>query len=594
MTNGFGSRKCITVGIVAALLAAACAGGDGAGSDDTTVITTAASEPATSSTSLPTTPPTVDATTVPNATTPPSTDPAGPIIEQRIVVTGPEEIVFDWTTDQCIPEHIPDIATRAFRNADGEVSLTIGHWDAYRMIGPSLDEVVTDCSAPLVSSDFDPDPAQFDDSEWIGSPYTLDGETIYAIVHNEYRGDTHGAARPDQCPSGQRLSCLDTSFTMHVSTDGGDTFDHIAPPPGHLVATLPYQYIDDSVPTGIRQPSNIIEGPDGLFYLFGNVSDHPDEQQWVCAMRTADLADPTSWRYWDGEDFAGQWRNPYLEPVDPNVDTCAPLAFGALSGGINEGVVFDERIDRYVMVGMSNAVGAGETVWGVYYSTSENLIDWTARRLLIDLAINPSVSDPDNDTVHAYPTIIDPDSSSLNFSTSDGEMYLYVSRFNAGGNSLDRDLIRFPIEVQDVEVMAPVWTFDTAGDAEGWVAEQGLTDLVVADGALAATSTTEDPVLNSPALTLPAAFDTLKIRMAVQPGASEVFAELFFITLDEPDVDGDKLITFEIIDDGDFHDYELDLSAFAEWQGTITRLRFDPVTVSDLAVAIDGISFVAR
>ena len=49
---------------------------------------------------------------------------------------------------------------------------------------------------------------------------------------------------------------------MAVSTDGGATFDDLAPPPDHLIATLPYPYDDDGVPSGIRQPSNIVAGPD--------------------------------------------------------------------------------------------------------------------------------------------------------------------------------------------------------------------------------------------------------------------------------------------------------------------------------------------
>lgn len=513
-----------------------------------------------------------------------------PVIEQRIVVTGPEQVVFDWTNDQCIPEHIPDIAARAFRNADGEVSLTIGHWDAYRMTGPSLDDVTSDCSAPLMSSDFVADPAQFNDSEWIGAPYTFDGETFYAIVHNEYRGDTHDDTRPGQCPSSQRLPCLDTSFTMHISTDGGRTFDHIAEPPGHLVASLPYQYIDDSIPTGIRQPSNIIEGPDGFFYLFGNVSDHPDQDQWVCAMRSDDLADPTSWRYWDGTDFAGVWKNPYLETIDSDTDKCAPLEFSKLSGSINESIVFDEAMDRFVMVGAADSPGVGGTQWGFYYSTSENLVDWTARQLLIDLPINPSVDDPDNDTVHAYPAIIDPDSTSLNFSTSDGQMYFYVSRFNAGGNSLDRDLLRFPIEVQGVEIPAPDWTFDD-GDAEGWTAEQDIDDLVVADGALTLRTTGDDAVLNSPPIRIPSSFDTIRIRMSATGGPDDVAAEFFFVTADDPDYDGEKLVIVDVIDDGEFQDYVIDLSEVAGWDGTITRLRFDPITQPDRDVVIDRIWF---
>ncbi len=123
-------------------------------------------------------------------------------------------------------------------------------------------------------------------------------------------------------------------------------------------------------------------------------------------MRTDDPADPSSWRYWNGSDFAGQWKNPYLEPVDPTIDKGAPVAFSQLSGSINEGIVFDEELGLYVMVGAADSAGAGGADRGFHYSVSPDLT-WSARRLLIDLPINPSIADPDNDTSHAYPTIIE-------------------------------------------------------------------------------------------------------------------------------------------------------------------------------------------
>lgn len=588
-----------TAGVAAAVLAlTACSGGDDAGpapttaeTAGTTATTDGTTAPTTSDVPTTTSRPTTAPTTAPAPTTTQAPRSPDPIIEQRIVVTGPEEVVFDWTTDQCEPEHIPDIAARAYRDAAGEVHLTIGHWNTYSMVGPNLNELTSDCGTVQMSSDFDPDPAQFNDSEWMGAPFTFDGETIYAVVHNEYRGDTHTGARPGQCPSGQRLPCLDTSFTMAVSTDGGDSFTDIAPPPNHLIASLPYEYIDDSVPSGIRQPSDIIEGPDGFFYLFGNVSDQPAERQWVCAMRTDDLADPSSWRFWDGDEFAGVWKNPYLETVDPDADKCAPLAFPQLGGGINESIVFDEALGQYVMVGASDSPGAGGADWGFYYSTSPDLVNWSARQLLIDLPINPAVGDPDNDTVHAYPAIIDPDSPSLNFSTSDGQMYFYVSRFNFGGNSLDRDLLRFPIEVQDVEITAPDWTFDTADDFEGWIPEFDIADPVVADGSLTFRSSGGDPIFLSPALNLPAEFSTLRIRLRAEPGPEDVAAELFFVTDDDADYDGRKLLIFDLVDDGEFHDYVLDLSTMPDWNGKIVRLRFDPITLEGRTVDIDRIWF---
>ena len=53
----------------------------------------------------------------------------------------------------------------------------------------------------LGSSDdlgLDADPSQFDEAEWLAAPYTEDGETVYAVVHNEYRGFVFDPA--DRCP----------------------------------------------------------------------------------------------------------------------------------------------------------------------------------------------------------------------------------------------------------------------------------------------------------------------------------------------------------------------------------------------------------
>jgi len=581
-----------TAGTVGLLALVAC----DSGSDPTAgTATPGTGSVATSTTSIApdSTLPPETTTTIPTTTTTEPPLPV-PVTRTRLTVTGPEEVVFDWTTDRCEQAHIPDIAARAFRDADGRVQLTIGHWNTYRMIGPTLDEVVTDCSTVQLRSDFDPDPSTFNDSEWLGSPFTFDGETVYAVVHNEYRGDTHTGARPGQCPSGQRLSCLDTSFTMAVSTDGGNTFSDIAEPPRHLIATLPYTYLDDTVPSGIRQPSNVIEGPDGFFYLFGNVSDQPDEEQWVCAMRTDDLADPTSWRFWDGEGFGGVWKNPYVEAVDPEQDKCAPLAPEALTGSIQESIVYDEALERYVMVGVSNDPATADPRWGVFYSTSENLIDWTAREFLIELSVNATVDDPDIDTTHAYPAIIDPDSPSLNFSTSDGEMYVYMSRFNFGGSSLDRDLLRWPIAVEEYVVPAPDWPFDIDVDidpaAEGWVAVNDLDPLTIADGTLRLSPTGPDPFMETGAVSIPAEYDRLVVRVRLPEGVRDT-AQVFFVTDDDPLWSESKSVVFDVRGTGEFVDHELDMSAEPGWTGTIRALRLDPVSESEAVAEVDRIWF---
>ncbi len=130
------------------------------------------------------------------------------------------------------------------------------------MVGSDLDSVESDCAVPTWQSAFDPDPSQFNEAGWIAAPNTEDGETVYSMIHNEYRGFVFEAA--DRCPLGDRLSCIDVTLTMSVSTDGGATFDHIAPPPDHLAASLPDIYDPRGVPSGLWQTSNIVKRDDGF------------------------------------------------------------------------------------------------------------------------------------------------------------------------------------------------------------------------------------------------------------------------------------------------------------------------------------------
>lgn len=514
-----------------------------------------------------------------------------------LTIDGELEMVFDWSEDACEPENIPDIAPRAFRDANGLVNLWIGHYVTYRMTGPDLNTLSMDCSAPLMRSDFDPDPSQFNDSEWLAAPYTEDGVTVYAIMHNEYRGDTHVFTRPGQCPSNDRLTCLDTSVTMAISTDGGATFHDILEPPNHMVATLPYVFNDQGVPSGLRQPSNVLKAQDGYFYVFTNISDYPANPedfppQWVCAMRTDNLAEPSSWRYWDGEGFNGRFLNPYTEDVGLNPAKCAPLDKDHLTASLNESITYNTELGRYVVVGYSLHPTLGEEKWGIYYAFSDDLIHWTQRQLLLELKGIHQVENPDEAVTFAYPTLLDPSSASLNFDTTDGDFYLYLSRFNQGV-SLDRDLIRYPVhlELPVYDIPAP-WRFDTADDTEGWTALNQINAFTTQNGRLTMHTTGGDPFFLSPTFFVPAEdYPRIGIRMKAN-GGGQTGGQIFFITEDDTEWDEAKSLVFDVTADGQFHDYVLDFSTVAGWKGVITQIRFDPVWETPQDVEIDIISFV--
>jgi hypothetical protein len=357
-------------------------------------------------------------------------------------IAGEREIVFDWTVDRCEDNDIPDLPARAFRDAEGQTQLLAGHYTVYRSLGPDLDHVTRDCAA-VMRSDFEADPALYNDHEWIAGVHTEDGQTIYAVLHNEYQGHTHAG----QCPSGDYFNCWYNALTLAVSTDGGASYADAAPPPGHLVATLPYQYEGAAGPYGIFEGSNIIKGADGLYYQFIRIDDYRSPEQWICLMRTDTLADPRAWMAWDGEGFNLPFVNPYQQAFDdPREHLCAPISPHEI-GTMHESITYNTYLDRYVLVGTTADTINGREVWGIFYAFSTDLIHWSHRQLLLETELTWTYQTGDDDPV-AYPTLLDPDSPSRNYETTDQRAYLYLTQFNyqAGQMTLDRDLIRVPVQ----------------------------------------------------------------------------------------------------------------------------------------------------
>jgi hypothetical protein len=380
----------------------------------------------------PTTGPTQAATRTPN-----------PFPNPLIKVAGDEEVVFDWTTDHCEGLNLPDLATRAFRGADGQVQLILSHFENYRMLGPDLNSLTVDCHKVMTST-HDADPAKFTDSEWIAAPYTEDGTTVYAIVHNEYHGYDHTG----QCRVNYYVpECWYNNLTLAMSTDGGATYGHALAPPAHMVAGFPDPYKPNGGPAGLRAPSNIIKGPEDYYYEFSNASYYDPNRQGVCLMRTPDLADPTAWRFWDGKAFEGTFIDPYVvTPENTHEHLCPELAPDEIGASMNESITFNTYLNRYVLVGVSADSPGNREVWGFYYAFSDDLIHWSHRKLLVEITL-PWTAEFNDDVMYLYPSLLDPNSESRNFETTGETAYLYYTRMNAGQGSLDRDLIRVPVEV---------------------------------------------------------------------------------------------------------------------------------------------------
>jgi hypothetical protein len=353
-------------------------------------------------------------------------------------LTGAEETVFDHTEDACSPIDVPDAAARAFRDANGRVHLIASHYVTRAMVGRSLDAVRHECRRLMVS-DYDGDPARFDDREWITSPYTTDGRVVHALVHDEYQGYNHAG----RCTSKKHLDCWYNSITLARSTDGGRTFTH-APPPRHLVAAVPYRYEPNLDPYGLFQPTNInYRAADGHYYALIQAEPFRAQRAGTCVLRTQRLDRPGAWRAWDGRAFSVRFVNPYREGgVSGHV--CAPVSYPEIAK-MTGSLTYNTYLGRYVLVAPAGKQLPGRrgVTWGFYYSTSDDLIDWEPRRLIREAVLTTTYRCGGPNPV-GYPSLLDSESPSRNFETTGRRPWLYFTRFHYRQcrNVLDRDLVR--------------------------------------------------------------------------------------------------------------------------------------------------------
>lgn len=370
------------------------------------------------------------------------TEPLGLSKLQPVKIIGVEEKVFNWKKQACNQNDIPDAPARAFRDADGTVHLIASADVTRQATGPSLDGARHRCDV-VMNSAYDANPGHFQDKEWIASTYTLDGKTVFALIHDEYQGNTHIG----RCPSNTYLRCWYNAITLARSDDKGATFHHARPAPNHLVAEVPYRYQPDAGRLGVFQPSNIVQ-KDGYYHALVTTVAHGQQEHGTCVMRTKRLDDPTSWRAWGGDAYDVSFVDPYRGKFDAGNHVCKPVSFDAISD-MTSSLTYNTYFNKYLLVSPANQYipSKRKVVTGFYYSVSDNLIDWSPRQLIKEVKLLQTYTCGGPDPV-LYPSILDPTSTSRNFETSGRRPYLYFTRmhYQACNLTSDRDLIRTQIE----------------------------------------------------------------------------------------------------------------------------------------------------
>ena len=363
------------------------------------------------------------------------------------VAVGEKEVVFDWSAERCEDFDVPDGPTRVVRAEDGELvlfaTLDVGN---YLSRGSDFDSFERDCQrSPLESANL-PTPESYENDEWLWSPYR-EGASWHVLIHNEFH-----PLEPPPCV-GPWSPCWYNSITYAVSTDGARSF--VKPsPPKHVVAPAPGVWtppgpetpVQDWYAEGYFAPSNIVRGPEDYYYtLFGHLDWAATELNGPCLMRTKTLHDPTSWQAWDGTAFNLALESPY--DVGSEVPVCKILTpEGAMHDTAS--LTYNNYLDRYMWVGMHLSWETGESVCGVYFTTSFDLIHWSDIQLIAKglswCETDPSTPGLLEPVRIQYPSIIDHADSTINFERPGQTPYLYYTRHNEG-HWLDRDLVRVPL-----------------------------------------------------------------------------------------------------------------------------------------------------
>ncbi len=130
--------------------------------------------------------------------------------------------------------------------------------------------------------------------------------------------------------------------------------------------------------------------------------------------------------------------------------------------------------------------------------------------------------------------------------------------------------------------------FNIDGDFQGWNPAHHMTNAVVEQGALVATSEGNDPYMTRTRLNVsPNTITHVTVRMSTSAGSS---AQFFYATDAENAFTATKVVTFPITSDGQFHEYTVDMASDAEWPGhTLTGLRLDPPGITDAVFKVDYI-----
>jgi hypothetical protein len=135
---------------------------------------------------------------------------------------------------------------------------------------------------------------------------------------------------------------------------------------------------------------------------------------------------------------------------------------------------------------------------------------------------------------------------------------------------------------------APNFAFTAAGNFQGWGDFNDWGSPAVTNGALSGTATGIDPFVHSPSIWI----NTHRQRAMVVDMRIDTpsIAQIFFQRETHPTWTPERSIAFELIPDGQFHRYELDMRSVPTFMGVVTRWRLDPTLTPGAQFAVSEVT----
>jgi hypothetical protein len=361
---------------------------------------------------------------------------------------GPRVAAFDTSKESCEQIDIPDAAARAFRDYQGTVHLIASHYVTRAGLGSSLEAAKHNCQV-VYKSLHDGSIADFDDATWLNAFYNIDGKRIVALGHMEYHGWEHAGMCASKTDS---VSCWYNVDTFNLSEDGGYHFAR-PKPPGNFFLSLPYKYQVNQGPEGYSVDANIVKMGEWYYdevYAWGwppNCGGGKGQKPCLvpdgaCAIRTANILDPSSWRGWDGKDFTVEFVDPYRGAVgNPQAHVCATVPYLDYSTGINY-----HQASHLIVATLWNQGSAFWGPQGVYFTTSPDFIHWSKPELA--MTQNQMLRrEPEGNWSYQYFSLIDPKSQDSSYMTITDSPYLYYVRLDNNHGPYQRVLFRQKIKL---------------------------------------------------------------------------------------------------------------------------------------------------